>query len=88
MWCLTAPRVVVHRIRDDKSKDTFKALMDGYKGPSCATRSRPTRPEHVATTPSRSPGVGRIIPRRSLSGAVRVCESSAGFCDSRRKITV
>jgi len=32
MWCLTAPRVVVHRIRDDKSKDTFKDLMDGYKG--------------------------------------------------------
>ena len=32
MWCLTAPGVVVHRIRDDKSKDTFKALMDGYKG--------------------------------------------------------
>jgi hypothetical protein len=24
--------LVVHRIRDDKSKDTFKALMDGYKG--------------------------------------------------------
>jgi transposase len=32
MWCLTAPGVVVHRIREDKSKDTFKALMDGYKG--------------------------------------------------------
>ena len=32
MWCLTAPGVVVHRIRDDKSKDTFKALMVGYKG--------------------------------------------------------
>jgi transposase len=32
MWCLTTPGVVVHRIRDDKSKDTFKALMDGYKG--------------------------------------------------------
>jgi len=32
MWCLTAPGVVVHRIRDDKSKDTFKALMQGYKG--------------------------------------------------------
>jgi transposase len=32
MWCLTAPGIVVHRIRDDKSKDTFKALMDGYSG--------------------------------------------------------
>jgi transposase len=32
MWCLTAPGVVVHCIRDDKSKDTFKALMDGYAG--------------------------------------------------------
>jgi transposase len=32
MWCLTAPGVVVHRIREDKSKDTFKALMDGYSG--------------------------------------------------------
>jgi transposase len=25
MWCLTAAGVVVHRIREDKSKDTFKA---------------------------------------------------------------
>lgn len=32
MWCLTAPRTVVHRIRDDKSADTFKDLMDGYEG--------------------------------------------------------
>jgi transposase len=32
MWCLTAPGVVVHRIRDDKSKATFKALMEGYRG--------------------------------------------------------
>jgi len=32
MWCLTAPGIVVHRICDDKSKDTFKALMNGYKG--------------------------------------------------------
>lgn len=32
MWCLTAPRAVVHRIRDDKSAATFKALMDGYRG--------------------------------------------------------
>jgi transposase len=32
MWCLTAPRAVVHRIRDDKGADTFKALMDGFRG--------------------------------------------------------
>jgi transposase len=32
MWCLTAPCLVAHRIRDDKSKDTFRALMDGYRG--------------------------------------------------------
>lgn len=32
MWCLTAPRAVVHRIRDDKSAETFKALMGGYRG--------------------------------------------------------
>jgi transposase len=32
MWCLTAPDAVVHRIRDDKSKDTFKDLMGGYAG--------------------------------------------------------
>ncbi len=32
MWCLTAPGVVVHRIRDDKSANTFRDLMDGYKG--------------------------------------------------------
>ena len=32
MWCLTAPSLVVHRIRDDKSAETFKALLDGYRG--------------------------------------------------------
>jgi transposase len=32
MWCLTAPAMVVHRIRDDKGADTFKALMAGYRG--------------------------------------------------------
>jgi transposase len=32
MWCLTAPKTVVHRIRDDKGADTFKSLMAGYEG--------------------------------------------------------
>jgi transposase len=32
MWCLTAPGIVVHRIRDDKGADTFRALMGGYQG--------------------------------------------------------
>jgi transposase len=32
MWCLTAPNVVVHRIRDDKSAATFKALVGDYVG--------------------------------------------------------
>lgn len=32
MWCLTAPRAVVHRIRDDKGADTFKDLMGSYRG--------------------------------------------------------
>ena len=32
MWCLTAPGVVVHRIRDDKSAATFKALVGDYTG--------------------------------------------------------
>ena len=32
MWCLTAPDAVVHRIRDDKSANTFKDLMGGYAG--------------------------------------------------------
>lgn len=32
MWCLTAPGVVVHRIREDKSAATFKALVGDYKG--------------------------------------------------------
>jgi transposase len=32
MWCLTAPKIVVHRIRDDKAADTFKSLMGGYQG--------------------------------------------------------
>jgi transposase len=32
MWCLTGPKAVVHRIRDDKGADTFKSLMSGYEG--------------------------------------------------------
>ena len=32
MWCLTAPGVVVHRIRDDKSAQTFKQLVGDYRG--------------------------------------------------------
>jgi transposase len=32
MWCLTAPGVVVHRIRDDKSAATFKELVGDYTG--------------------------------------------------------
>jgi len=32
MWCLTGPRTVVHRIRDDKGADTFKSLMGDYHG--------------------------------------------------------
>ncbi len=32
MWCLTAPGVVVHRIRDDKSAATFKDLVGDYHG--------------------------------------------------------
>jgi transposase len=32
MWCLTAPGVVVHRIRDDKSAATFSALVGDYRG--------------------------------------------------------
>ena len=32
MWCLTGPRAVVHRIRDDKGADTFKSLMGEYRG--------------------------------------------------------
>ncbi len=32
MWALTAPGVVVHRIRDDKSAATFTALVGAYRG--------------------------------------------------------
>jgi transposase len=32
MWCLTAPGVVVHRIRDDKSAVTFTDLVGSYRG--------------------------------------------------------
>ena len=32
MWCLTAPGIVVHRIRDDKSANTFKSLIGDYRG--------------------------------------------------------
>ena len=32
MWALTAPGVVVHRIRDDKSAATFRELVGDYRG--------------------------------------------------------
>ena len=32
MWCLTAPQIVVHRIKDDKGANTFKSLVGGYEG--------------------------------------------------------
>jgi transposase len=32
MWCFTAPGMVVHRIRDDKGAQTFKALTEGFRG--------------------------------------------------------
>ncbi len=32
MWVLTAPALVVHRIRDNKSADTFRELMGDYHG--------------------------------------------------------
>ena len=32
MWCLSAPGVVVHRIRDDKSAATFVDLVGDYRG--------------------------------------------------------
>lgn len=32
MWCLTAPGLVYHRICDDKSAVTFKALLGDYRG--------------------------------------------------------
>jgi transposase len=32
MWCLTAPGVVVHRIRDDKGAATFKDLVGSFDG--------------------------------------------------------
>ena len=32
MWCVTAPRIVVHRIKEDKGADTFRALVGNYQG--------------------------------------------------------
>ena len=32
MWALTAPGIVVHRIRDDKGAATFRQLMGDYRG--------------------------------------------------------
>lgn len=32
MWCVTAPGVVCHRIRDDKAAATFKELIGSYYG--------------------------------------------------------
>jgi transposase len=32
MWALSAPGAIVHRIKDDKGADTFRSLLDGYRG--------------------------------------------------------
>jgi transposase len=32
MWCITAPGLVCHRIRDDKGADTFRDLVGTYNG--------------------------------------------------------
>src|SRR5690349_11144576 len=32
MWCITAPGVVAHKIKDDKGAGTFKALVGNYRG--------------------------------------------------------
>jgi transposase len=32
MWCLTAPGMVVHRIREDKGAKTFEKLVGDYRG--------------------------------------------------------
>jgi transposase len=32
MWCVTAPGIVCHKIRDDKGADTFRALVGKYRG--------------------------------------------------------
>ncbi len=32
MWALSAPGIVVHRIRDDKGAETFKSLIGDYRG--------------------------------------------------------
>lgn len=32
MWCITAPGVVCHRIKDDKGAETFKELVGDYVG--------------------------------------------------------
>ena len=32
MWCFTAPGCVVHRIREDKSEVSFRALVGDYRG--------------------------------------------------------
>ncbi|MEM6706872.1 MAG: IS66 family transposase [Myxococcota bacterium] len=32
MWCLTSPGAVAHAIRDDKSTESFKALLGDYEG--------------------------------------------------------
>lgn len=32
MWCVTAPGIVVHKIRGDKGAKTFEALLTGFEG--------------------------------------------------------
>jgi transposase len=50
MWCFTAPGLVYHRICDDKSAATFKALVGDYEGTIVATRRRRISPARAART--------------------------------------
>jgi hypothetical protein len=73
MWCLTAPGIVYHRICDDKSAATFKALLGDYRGwviaDALGTHEAGARvPGHQAgrllgTRASSLPGCRRRLPR-------------------------
>jgi hypothetical protein len=61
MWCITAPGVVCHRIRDDKEKTRSRSSSAAAKGSSCAMPSKLARPARATVLASSSPLVGRTF---------------------------
>ena len=87
MWCLTAPGVVVHRIRDDKSAATFAKLVGEYQGMIVCDAVKTHDAGLARDRASCSPAAGRTCTesskRRSRIIPKRV-ERSSGSASSTR----